>query len=358
MSHLTTGQTIGGYHLIGAHKDEGQAPKVLILDTNVLIDIKNFYFHGPPRKYEGLKTLLQTFPMSGPQSVDINYGWAAAEATWRRGGTPDLARRREFVYAASTVVNWSPDEVEKRFAHKRPPIDRDKRWLKQPIADKDEVPDSRIMLAPHYGSILYLMHLFNTRQQEIKQNPINVFRDYYEWTSNHLGIRDSYSTSFALALICGDGEEKNKVNGILKLSGDESGESLAAKCWNVSWDMLMLSLSEGNTYGLADGFRSKPTCLVTRDSDPSSLRGNSELRMMIDSGSDKIPFSMLSYTTNRKIDTAEIEEILRFDIADFLTRYHRDANTLKDQAYAAIFELETQMGITRKFSEEASILSD
>jgi hypothetical protein len=73
--------------------------------------------------------------------------------------------------------------------------------------------------------------------------------------------------------------------------------------------------------------------------------------MMVDSGSDKIPFSMLSYETNRKIDNTEIENILRFDVDDFLTRYQRDPAALKDQAYKAISELEGQMGIERRFCE-------
>ena len=60
-------RSIGEYQLIGPHVKQATTPDILILDTNVLIDIEDYYFKGikPAR----IGALLREFPNVGLLSI-------------------------------------------------------------------------------------------------------------------------------------------------------------------------------------------------------------------------------------------------------------------------------------------------
>ena len=345
---------VGGYRIIGPHAESVNNPKTLILDTNTLIDMKNFYFKGPSNRYSGLEELLLHYPFHNSRSVDINFGWAVAEATWPRGEDINLEKRREFIHAASTIVNWTPAMVSKNFSNRHAPVNRDRKWPNIALPKADEVPDCRLLLATHYGSLLYLLDLYNRRRAWVKQNSTEALRQYYSWVSEVLGTRDSYSTAIAIALLCGSTEEREKANRIFKLSGNETNNEIAKKCWNVAWDMVMTSLAEGISYGLLPGARPEPACLVTKDSDPMSLRNSAEMKMLIDSGSSQMPFSMISYDLKKGVETSEVEDIVEFNPLESMSRLSRSPDALKDQAFNAVDNLEIEMGLDRYFLHNSS----
>jgi len=343
---------LGDYSLIGPHGDDGVATDLLILDTNVLIDMRDFCFHGPHRAPSGLKELLLTFPCSTQGAVDIQYGWAAAEASWARGSGNDAIRRRGLVHSASEILRWDESRIEREFANRHAPVNRDKRWP-APIGLDDDIADPRMFLLANYGSLLYLLTLRTNRRVV---DPLRCLEDYVAWTTNELGVRSSYALSLAVALLCGDSVAKQNSSAILKLSGSEDADAMASKSWNGAWDFFMTSLGEGYSYGLLPVVQPRPTVLVTRDKDPGLVRLMTEVRAVVDSGSERIPFTVVSGGLNKAISWQQVQSLIDLDPIEALSRFSRAPEILLRQAAAAVNRLERHLGTSAVLSHDGWML--
>lgn len=342
---------IGPYRIIGPHAAASADLNMLVIDSNVLIDIRDLYFKGPARVPAELQDLLLTFPNSGRNAVDINFGWASSELTWKRGRGTDLSARREFIHAARHVVDWNAEQVRRAFMNRHPPVNRDNRWPRVALDDPHEIGDPRIMIVPHYGCLLFLMQLYRDRHRWKARPPLAALQEYVRWTDDVLGIRDSYTRGLAISLLVGDSEAKKEVLRVFKLSGTEDNDTLAQKSWNVAWDIAMVSLAEGISYGLLPVRRPESAALVTRDLDPLLLRIGAEMRALIDMGHTKVPMTMVSMRPHARIDERELLGILEQDPLDSIARFGRDPSAMIRQAADAVRSLESDMGLAQRTAD-------
>ena len=341
-------RSIGEYQLIGPHVKQATTPDILILDTNVLIDIEDYYFKGikPAR----IGALLREFPNVGLQATDINYGWAVAEITQRRGEPVDFHARRRLTHAAKSVIEWNLDQVEHNLSNRHAPVNRDKRWPKKAIDKTDAVGDPRVAVLPHYGALLFLMKLNSERRSWRGRDPLWPLEQYVAWVDDTFGIRSSYCLHLAVSLLVGSAEAKSDATRIFKLSGSEGPEELAQKSWNVAWDITMLASVEGMTYGLFPDRKIKSANLVTRDADPVLLRIASEVRVMIESDQSRVPMSLIGYESNRKVSRERLDALLQFDPVESMRRLSRNPDEVVSQAATAVSSLEQELGLERHFS--------
>ncbi|WP_104092084.1 hypothetical protein [Arthrobacter sp. GMC3] len=347
-------RNIGKYTLVGPSADDDWTPEQIILDTNVLIDIRNFYF-GEGRVPAELKDLLLEFPYTARRRfVEINYGWATIEASWVRGTGVDLVQRRRLVYAAEQVLWWDRKQIIKQFEeYRRPPVARDRKWGRVPLENEADQPDPRIMLISHYGSLLYLLSLEKQRARRKSKGPLWAIQQYITWVTDVFGVRDSYTLNLATMLLAGDGESQNAVRRILKFKDTATPEEMSRIAWNVAWDIAMTSLGEGITYGLLSGARKKKTVLVTYDADPTLLRLGTELKAVIDTGNGVMPFSRMR--SSLKVSHTDLQKIIDLDPLDAWRRLSRDPATLMKQAARAVQDLESELGVPVSFYEEEEL---
>jgi hypothetical protein len=202
------------------------------------------------------------------------------------------------------------------------------------------------MVIAHYGSLLYLMHLYRDRHRWRSRPPLAALEEYIRWTDDVMGIRDSYTRGLAVSLLVGDSDAKDEVLRVFKLSGSDDNDMLARKCWNVAWDIAMVSLAEGFSYGLLPVARHEQTALVTRDLDPLLLRLGAEMRALIDTGSTKVPMTMVTLRPHARIDQRDLLDVLDQDPLDGVARFGRDPSAMVRQAAAAVRELEKRMSLT------------
>lgn len=222
-------QEVGRYRIIGPHHDSDHDPRLLLLDTNVLIEIEHLYF-GSRKPHPDLRLLLERFPNAqhslrtlSKEPVDLNYGWAAIEAAWRRGRGPDPVAWRRAVHAVSIVVQWDAAGIERAFTARRPPSSRDRTWPPA-LPAASAIPDPRPVIVPIYGSLMRLLSILQEGARLRSKGPLWAVRQYVDWCRHEFGIQASYPLSLAIALLAGDADEKNKIRAVFKLSGSENAE--------------------------------------------------------------------------------------------------------------------------------------
>jgi hypothetical protein len=351
-------QRIGRYTIVGPHA-RGQDPdyKVLVLDANVLIDIRNFYFGVGPSEKDSLQQLLLRYPKSRRDFIDINFGWATSELSWTRGTGHDPVRHRRLVHAGSQVLSWDAERIEKEFARNRPPVDRDRYWPRRVAirADQDAVDPRVLVLAP-YGALLYLLALEKRREERKSRGRAWALMNFASWMRDTLGVIASYPMSLAIGLLAGNAQSQQQARAVLKLSGSETVDKLAAQAWNVAWDITMTSLGEGISYGLLPGVVPAASALVTRDSDPWILRSASELRLLIDVGREKFPMTAFGMDLHPSVPSSVLEDLFRFDPISSLGRFERDPEAVVRQAAAAVDGLERELKLTRRTMHDSWML--
>ena len=112
---------IGKYRLITNGDFDLCEADVFLLDSLVLIDIRNFYFDGlNPNSASGLHQLLVTMSPNKQVRPDVVFGFALAETCFRQEGF-DRLRCRRIYRAVQTVVNWNQEKIDKAFDSRHPP---------------------------------------------------------------------------------------------------------------------------------------------------------------------------------------------------------------------------------------------
>jgi hypothetical protein len=322
---------------------------MLILDANVLIDLRNFYFGEGFSDRDSLRALLLRYPHASRSSVEINYGWATTELSWVRGHGHDPSRHRRLVHAASQVLSWDAERVEMEFAMRQPPAHRDRAWPRRvPIRLADDVADPRVMLIAPYGALMYLLMLERRRQERKSLGREWALKSYVTWMSETLGVRMAYPMALAIGLLAGSAQSQRQARSVLKLSGSESVDELCEKAWNVAWDITMTSLGEGISYGLLPGIRPTASALVTRDADPWILRSATETRAVIDDGTQKIPMSAFGMELHDSVTESVVDKLFEFDPIDSRDRLGRSPAAVLRQAVATVDALEQELGVTKR----------
>jgi hypothetical protein len=341
---------IGPYQLVGVDAERQIQPAAIILDTNVAIDIERFYFGESTIDRDALKALLLTFPYnrSGP-TVDLNYGFAMAETSWARDGTFRSKKVRSLRHAVTEVLDWSPVEVERAFANRNPPVNRDKRWpTKVPEPGIAELGGHPLpILLNSYASLLYLRHLDSTRREWRGRGTKWAFINYIEWLNDSLGIRGAYEIAAGVDLFFGNEVRQNAVRRLLKIGGNEAPDELADRTWNAAWDLLFVRLTDGATFGLLPIDRPpRITCLVTRNFDPGLVRSASKIASVVSGTKEPAAFVMSSWSESEKIDS-EIMNIVEQDHVTSYSRMNRDVGDLMTQGLSALRQLESEIGVER-----------
>lgn len=339
---------VGPYHIVGPHEDERE-PDILVLDTNVAIDIERFYFGRSGVDCEALLMLLERFPNTGRSAVNFQHGWAVAEATYRRGKGTDDIRYRSMEYACSTVLSWSPDRVKKAFESRRPPADGDRRW-RRGVPFPDDTGDPRAFLVGPYGAILKLMDIESKRSQWRSKGPRFALEEYVGWMTEVLGVRQVYPLTLAAAVLVGTGVSNESARRVMKLGAGSGPDDMAARAWNAAWDVFITSLSEGLTYGLAPVPAGKLHKVLTRNIDPVNLRRDVETRVIIDTGSHRIPISEGNFDGSKKVDQGDVKRIMSLDPSQMISRESRDPDKMIAQMVAAVDDLERDMGVSNRIA--------
>lgn len=334
---------IGKYTLVGPSAEHDWAPENIVLDTNVLIHLRDFYF-GNRRVPDELRELLLEFPyLQRKRFVEINYGWAATEASWVPGVGSDPVRRRRLIYAAEQMLWWDHEQIISAFARRHPPAARDNKWGKVPLTNAADQLDPRFMLVTHYGGVLFLLALEKQRALRKSKGPLWAVEQFVTWMTDVLGIRSSYVINLACMLLAGDGETQKAVRKILKFKDTATPDEMATRAWNVAWDIVMTSMGEGVSFGLLPGARKLSTVLVTYDVDPTLLRMGTEMRTIIDTGERIMPFSLVS--ASLKVSHSDLQKIIEIDMLEAWKRSNRDPAALMAQATAAVQALEAELEV-------------
>jgi hypothetical protein len=328
-----------------------------VLDTNVVIDMSNFYFgrSDSPELRADLHALLRTFPDARfGTKVDMNYGFATTEGAWKRGVGHDRADHRRLVHAASTMVEWTLSDVKKNFANRHPPVSRDRSWPSNVgLAPADDAVNPAVVM-PSYGCLLYLCHLDRTRAIWRARGPLYALTTYLDWMTEELGAVDGYVLQLVLDLLFGSDERMNGVRRLLKLGGREEPDLLADRCWNAAWDLLFLKTTEGTTFGL--GVMAKRpranTALVTRNLDPGFVRAQSEIRGVIELPDPRGNIGLMEIDWSqhpRAREDEAVRELLARRLSDpsRLIGIWLDVESAAQQARNATREVETLVGVTK-----------
>jgi hypothetical protein len=352
-------RTIGKYKIVGPHVDFDDAQvKQLVLDANVLLDIRDFYFTGPAR-FAHLKSLLLEFPMDRRKFVDINYGWATSELSWVRGKGLDPIRRRRLIHAADHVLSWDSRRIEREFANRHPPERRDRTWPGRSPVETDLVnTDPRILLIAQYGALLYLFQLERRRAERKSRGREWALTQTAEWMTNTLGVRTSYVFALAIGFFAGSSAAQNDVRRILKFDGSETPDQIASKCWNVAWDILMTGLGEGLSYGLLDDTNARATALVTADKDPTLLRAAAHLGGLITDRTEKIPFAAFGMELHASVTQDAVDRAFGLDYSTSILRFSRDPEEVACQVARAVNDLEVELGMTNVTSHDGWMLGN
>jgi hypothetical protein len=339
---------IGPYHIVGPHDDE-QEPDVLVLDTNVAIDIERFYFGRGGVDPIALRALLERFPHRGTRPVQFSYGWAVAEASYVRGRGVDEVKYRSIDYACDVIANWSPEDVQRAFDDRRPPVARDKRWPRR-VPLPDNPADPRVALVAPYGALLMLAHLDARRSTGHRQDGEVALREYVRWLTDELGVRQAYPMTLASGIFVGTGLSNESARRVLKISGAADPDRLASTAWNAAWDVLLTSLGEGLTYGLAPVAGGRLHKVVTRNVDPINLRRDIEARVIVDTGTSKLPFVSSRVDVSKRANERAVTEILEMDPLEAFSRHQRSPEAMLTQAATAVAQLEERMGVSQRLS--------
>ncbi|MEX5265602.1 hypothetical protein RF640_16410 [Kocuria sp. CPCC 205231] len=343
---------LGKYKIVNALSDDSQMPRRLILDTNFLIDIGRYYFQKRSQEdRDNLKAALKAFPHTGVRGkfIDVNYGFALLEASVSRTGFFRESVYHRWGYAIDKVLMWNADEIEKNFDNRHPPANRDN-YLKKNLKPRcDSVKSTsmpNVFVIAYYAHILYICSLESRRKDG--EDPLSLLKEYSEWSKNILGVRDPYCASLAISWLAGDREMVRGVKKLIKYSGSESPDELSDKCWNAGWDVWLVSLTEGFTFGFMDPERRMvPTGLLTANLDPFFLRSRAENRSVINIGKSlSIPFVGVSSSLNLRYPSELVWGMFPFDLESDPLRMTRDGSRLLEQMVDAVHVLEQKLKIS------------
>lgn len=242
---------IGKYRLITNGDFDLCEADVFLLDSLVLIDIRNFYFDGlNPNSASGLHQLLVTMSPNKQVRPDVVFGFALAETCFRQEGF-DRLRCRRIYRAVQTVVNWNQEKIDKAFDSRHPPVKRDKQWEKGKVSIPSpsmlgmDDGDPRSFIMPAYGALLHLLKLV---QGSNRRNGVEKFQEHCEWVREELGCVSAYARVIAAALLLGDEASKGKARSLLKV--DHKRKSLGQKAWNAAWDAWFIQALDGYRLGM------------------------------------------------------------------------------------------------------------
>lgn len=258
---------IGRYHLFTSNDDHDSVPDLIVLDQNVCIHIGKFYF-GLTRDYnDDLEEFLLAYPFSKLFSAThITSAYGIEENAWKRTGEFDGMNKRTFQWSTSQVLSWDPERVRYEFSQKKPPCERDKKWIAGvPIPQQDRHPLMAVLMS--YPPLLRMCSLFDDASRRGGQY---AFDQFVEWMMNDFGYLLSYEIALAAQIFLGKGNTANAARGILHCGGKEPADEIADKAWAAAWDMQYARLVDYGPMKIAEiPFRRfKRIAVVTDDKHP------------------------------------------------------------------------------------------
>ncbi|WP_145044213.1 hypothetical protein [Mycobacteroides abscessus] len=333
---------IGRYHLFGSDDDPDLLPDLIVLDQNVCLHIKGFYF-GESREYnEDLRELLLTFPYSRFLSAThITSGWAIEENAWSRSGEFNALNKRKVQWATEKVLSWEPKRVEFEFTHRTPPGDRDRKWAKGvPIPEQGAHPLQGLIMS--YAPMLRLCSLFaEAKRRGGQAGRLWAFDQFNEWMLNDFGYLLSYEGALAAQALLGEGNQRNAARGLFHLSGNESPDEVADKTWAAAWDMQYARLVDFGPAGLMQiaNRKFRKVAVVTEDTDPFILKSRAQLQ-------DTIGTSSI-YTMPSDVEIPESKYVEDFGYGISLLKRTSPRPPGADP-FKALDTLERSMGVERR----------
>ncbi|MGW5456384.1 MULTISPECIES: hypothetical protein [Nocardia] len=343
---------IGPYRVFGIHSDKVVTPKRVILDTNVAIDIEKFFFGTGKVDRDALRQLLHQFPLAvhRSQTVDVVYGFAVNESSWTRTGKHDPRRAQSLAVACDRMFSWTAAEIDRAFANRHPPVNRDKAWPRQSsVVGKPLLTDHPLRaVLVSYATVLHICHLDRTRAKWKHRGMPWAIERLTSWAENEFGALGSYEIAAAVRLFCGNSDEIRACRRVLKIGGNETPDAIADKAWNAAWDFVHVRLTDGLGLGLADRQTPPlPTCLVTRDIDPANIRLSTRTGIIIDGGgSDQMVGVLADYVPSKSSEKQRVASSLKMDPMTAYRRAQRDPMAVFDQAITELERLESEMGVT------------
>ncbi|WP_129903179.1 hypothetical protein [Bifidobacterium pseudolongum] len=239
-------ERIGKYSIITTGEFEIEKADILMLDSNVLIDIDKFYYMGvsePTR--ESLRKLL--YRARNVREVDF---FVALRETCIKREEHDLLHAKRMIHAVKMVWDKSDDARERMFSNRHSPVKRDKRWQKGKVSVEEErmvpagLPDEFWVF---YGSFLHLIMLYESigvRQRE------ELFIKHCQWTRDELSCVSAYPRMVARSLLLGKAQESNRARALLKV--DKKNLPIENKAWNAAWDCYFMFTLDGYRMGSRD----------------------------------------------------------------------------------------------------------
>ena len=234
-------EKIGKYNLLYNDKSFAK-PECAVLDTNVIIDMEYFYFKSiDEEKRRSLKDLLLYFVHS---KMETSIGFSLLESChqWRSGFDENNFQKKRYI--AETMLQWDEPTIERQFANRHPPVNRDKKWRNHSYLTRVDpqvygftgtISDCA-QFAIHYASLLKIMLL---AQKMTPSNRLESLSEYVSWVNFKLGVLSAYELQVAIDILVGDNVRAEQARKLIKYSGNESIDRLSHKAWNAAWDCIL-----------------------------------------------------------------------------------------------------------------------
>lgn len=342
---------IGEYSLLSAGDDMSDGAECAVLDTNVVIDMEHFYFtQTSEEKRQSLKDLLLYLVKD---RVEPSIGFALLESChqWRSGFDENNFQRKRYV--AETLFQWDEDVIERQFANRHPPVNRDRKWRDRPYRTRmdplaygfDGTISDCVQFAIHYASLLKIMLL---AQKMKTDNRLNLLAEYVSWVNTQLGSLSAYELQVAVDMLVGSNSRSEQVRKLTKYSGNESIDDLSHKAWNAAWDCYFMSVTDAYETGLEyeTGMPRRKTVLVTRNIDPVWLRRKAALSD-IESERYALPIPKIECTLDLRKGITDSEVLSILNTVHEMQEVRQSVNPSNTQMMRYIQRFEGEAGLNQ-----------
>ncbi|RSX48708.1 hypothetical protein [Bifidobacterium castoris] len=332
-------QRIGKYSIITTGEFDSSEADVIILDSNILIDIDKFYYKGLSKQScDNLCTLLHKF-----ERVDeVDYRYALMETCFRRT-KHDAAHAGRMMDAIYAMWNSDLGKIDEMLSRGSTMVGRETggRFA--------QLTEDEIKASIDFPSVLYIMygtnlHTIMTYEKNGK-NRGDAYSAHCRWVRDELGCVSAYPRMVARSLFLGQADEHNSARSLLKM--DKRDMAIADKAWNSAWDCFFMFVLDGYRMGkegvVDERWRNRPArAVLVTARDQVWIDSMSSFLGYMQSEGKSFPF--LAHTLRIK---KEFLGIARME-ANLDREHHQamlDNNTEENRFIETIIKLENNIGV-------------
>ncbi|PLS28553.1 hypothetical protein CGZ88_0715 [Bifidobacterium anseris] len=257
-------QRIGKYSIIKNGEFKQDEADVVILDSNVLIDIDKFYYRGASsQSREDLRALLHEFR----KVDDLDYRYALMETCFKRTKC-DAAHAVRMRNAIREMWIEDLEKIDMMLACEsviagEGEVRSENLFMESIFANIIKLPDVFYVM---YGTNLHMIMMYEKNQKDRGK----AYSEHCRWVREELNCVSAYPRMVARSLFLGQSEENGRARALLKI--DKKRMSIEDKAWNSAWDcffMFVLDAYRMGEVGIVDekweGLPARVVLITARD---------------------------------------------------------------------------------------------